>query len=67
VPYTRNINLPQAVTDAIDTQLAARYVAAGIDADFMRRAVAISPDSIWFPNYVELMNAHVVTRIIDGD
>jgi hypothetical protein len=65
--YTRNINLPQAVTDAIDTQLAARYVAAGIDADFMRRAVAISPDSIWFPNYVELMNAHVVTRIIDGD
>ena len=64
--YSRNLSLPQAVTDAIDTQLAARYVAAGVDADFMRKAVAVSPDSIWFPNAVELLNAHVVTKMVDN-
>ena len=63
--YTRNVNLPQAVTDAIDTQLAERYVAAGVDPAFMKRAIAVSPDSIWFPTAVELLNAHVVTKMVE--
>jgi len=58
-----DLQLPEAVVKAMNDNFAAHYVAAGVSADFMRRAEAVSPQSIWYPTDAELVAAHVVTRI----
>jgi uncharacterized membrane protein YhaH (DUF805 family) len=61
-----DLQLPPAVVAAMNETFAAHYVSAGVSADFMQRAEAVSPASIWYPTDAELLAAHVVTRIENG-
>jgi len=41
--------------------------ASGIDATFIRRALSVEPQDIWYPGPEELLAAHVITRTrVDG-
>lgn len=40
----------------------AEYLAAGVDGDFILRALATPASSIWVPSQEELLAAHVLTR-----
>lgn len=42
------------------------YLAAGIGVGFVARALAVPPTGIWIPGTRELLNAKVVTRIVDA-
>ena len=58
-----DLSLPTAAVAAMNQTFAARYVAAGVAADFMARVEAVAPTAIWYPSDGELLAAHVVTRI----
>jgi len=46
--------------------LASQYRSAGVDALFIRRALSVPPDEMWFPTANELQMARVVTVLGGG-
>jgi uncharacterized membrane protein YhaH (DUF805 family) len=60
-------DVPSMVLDEINQSFAAKYVAAGVDAAFMRRAEAVLPADMWYPTDAELIAAHVVTAVVPGE
>jgi len=44
---------------------AALYRAAGVDSLFIRRAMSVAPENIWYPTPNELLMAKVVTNVRD--
>ncbi len=57
-------DVPSALLSGINNAFAAKYVAAGVDANFMRRAEAVSPQSMWYPTDAELITANVITAVV---
>ncbi|MCJ2036186.1 hypothetical protein [Methylobacterium sp. J-068] len=45
----------------------AAYVAAGVDPDFATQALGVASDSLWIPEAARLVQARVVTEIVDTD
>lgn len=41
------------------------YELAGVDADFIDKALSYGPENMWLPQHTELLSARVVTRLAD--
>lgn len=55
-------------TFAVDASLErAAYLAAGIAPDFTAAALAVSSDDIWIPDAARLLQAGVVTEVVETD
>lgn len=64
-PYVTTESGDEIQVDAADEESV--YVSAGVDPDFAREALAISPADMWFPDADRLLRAGVVTRFVSGD
>ncbi|HUK02044.1 MAG TPA: GYF domain-containing protein [Steroidobacteraceae bacterium] len=42
------------------------FLARGIPSSFIERALATPASSMWFPSTQELLDAHVITKVVDG-
>jgi hypothetical protein len=40
----------------------AHFVSNGVDRDFIRKALTVPPEQMWFPTTKELLDAHVITQ-----
>jgi len=64
--FTSPMPLPGAMRWIANRVSIGEYVSAGIDPQFMERAVSIAPKDIWYPSAGELLAAHVITGVTDG-